>query len=353
MGSSYSPDKEWDVIVVDDPKTINAMASPGRYTSNISQNNHLLLQSGVITVFTGILPICQDEDGLAAVLSHGIVIIQRSFFLWLLILRGVEIGHVGESASCYSLHSSWTIHIFQSHGTPRSEYPPRRFHLVCFSFFPHLVWIWAWAPLYKNIWWIFQTPVLRREKVNIALFSPSVLRFMFFSGSYWITTLKSRMLWPRRRSSVNFLAYPGSSSFWRYRMVYRMFTRLGQVEAKLGKSHHDFFQTHPSSESRVKVRRRHSHCSFLSLTCPSWEAPPRGSTAGICNFRGQSRLWTCAKWDAGLQGVCAHSKDWQEWHSFPVMVIAVIKPCSHGMIHSVWWFVRIEIRSSSDFHQDK
>ena len=50
------------------------------YTSNISQNKYLLLQLGLITVFTGILPICQDEEGLAAVLSHGIVI-HQSFFL--------------------------------------------------------------------------------------------------------------------------------------------------------------------------------------------------------------------------------------------------------------------------------
>jgi predicted Zn-dependent protease len=33
-----------------------------------------------------------------------------------------------------------------------------------------------------------------------------------------------------------------------------MFSRLGQVESKMGKTGHDFFQTHPSSESRVKVR---------------------------------------------------------------------------------------------------
>ena len=45
-----------------------------------------------------------------------------------------------------------------------------------------------------------------------------------------------------------------------------MFTRLGQVESKLGKSGLDFFQTHPSSESRVKVRHRHFHLTFLSLT---------------------------------------------------------------------------------------
>jgi hypothetical protein len=73
-------------------------------------------------------------------------------------------------------------------------------------------------------------------------------------------------------------------------MVYRMFARLGQVEAKLGKAGLDFFQTHPSSESRVKVRRRYSHLPFLPLTYTSCAAPPKGSTAGICNPRGQSRL---------------------------------------------------------------
>ncbi|PPQ95429.1 hypothetical protein CVT26_008450 [Gymnopilus dilepis] len=54
-GPVYGPSKEWDVIVVNDSKMINAMASPG-----------------IIIVFTGILPVCQDEEGLAAVLSHEI-----------------------------------------------------------------------------------------------------------------------------------------------------------------------------------------------------------------------------------------------------------------------------------------
>ena len=80
QGPNYGPTKEWDIIVVKDPKIINTMATPGGYTSNILQNRYLLsLQSGIITVFTGILPICQDEEGLAAVLSHGIFIQQSSF----------------------------------------------------------------------------------------------------------------------------------------------------------------------------------------------------------------------------------------------------------------------------------
>jgi metalloendopeptidase OMA1, mitochondrial len=41
-------------MVVDDPKTVNAMASFGN-----------------VVVFTGILPVARDEEGLAAVLAHG------------------------------------------------------------------------------------------------------------------------------------------------------------------------------------------------------------------------------------------------------------------------------------------
>ncbi|KAH6879680.1 peptidase M48 family protein [Coprinopsis sp. MPI-PUGE-AT-0042] len=52
---AYGPEKEWDVIVVNDKKMVNAMAAPG-----------------VVVVFTGILPICKDEEGLAAVLGHEI-----------------------------------------------------------------------------------------------------------------------------------------------------------------------------------------------------------------------------------------------------------------------------------------
>ncbi|GLB43055.1 putative peptidase family M48 [Lyophyllum shimeji] len=49
----YGHQKEWDVIVVNDPKMINAQALPG-----------------LIIVYTGILPVCKDEQGLSAVLSH-------------------------------------------------------------------------------------------------------------------------------------------------------------------------------------------------------------------------------------------------------------------------------------------
>lgn len=48
--------EEWRVHVIDDPDQRNAFVLPG----------------GKVFVFTGLLPICQDEDGLAAVLGHEI-----------------------------------------------------------------------------------------------------------------------------------------------------------------------------------------------------------------------------------------------------------------------------------------
>ena len=45
---------EWEFVLIDDPQTANAWALPG----------------GKTAVYTGILPITQDEDGLAAVVGH-------------------------------------------------------------------------------------------------------------------------------------------------------------------------------------------------------------------------------------------------------------------------------------------
>lgn len=47
---------DWRVHVINDPKQMNAFVMPG----------------GKVFVFTGLLPICQDEDGLAVVLGHEI-----------------------------------------------------------------------------------------------------------------------------------------------------------------------------------------------------------------------------------------------------------------------------------------
>jgi predicted Zn-dependent protease len=49
------PGKKWNVIVIDDPKTVNAMATWGN-----------------VVVFTGILPICATPSGLAGVVGHEI-----------------------------------------------------------------------------------------------------------------------------------------------------------------------------------------------------------------------------------------------------------------------------------------
>lgn len=46
--------REWELLVVNDDKVVNAAASYGN-----------------VLVFTGILPVAKDEEGLAAVLGHG------------------------------------------------------------------------------------------------------------------------------------------------------------------------------------------------------------------------------------------------------------------------------------------
>jgi len=52
--AANKPDYQWEFKVIDDPKTVNAFCLPG----------------GRVAVYTGILPITQDENGLAVVLSH-------------------------------------------------------------------------------------------------------------------------------------------------------------------------------------------------------------------------------------------------------------------------------------------
>lgn len=48
------PDYKWEFTVIDDPKTVNAFCLPG----------------GKVAVYTGILPVTQDDNGLAVVMSH-------------------------------------------------------------------------------------------------------------------------------------------------------------------------------------------------------------------------------------------------------------------------------------------
>jgi len=71
---AVGPQKEWEVLVVNDKRTVNAMCAPG-----------------VVVVYTGILPVCHDDQGLAAVLAH-------------------EVGHVVARHSAERLSSQlvWT-----------------------------------------------------------------------------------------------------------------------------------------------------------------------------------------------------------------------------------------------------
>jgi predicted Zn-dependent protease len=47
---------KWEFVLIDDPKTVNAFALPG----------------GKVAFYTGILPLCQDEKGVAVVMGHEI-----------------------------------------------------------------------------------------------------------------------------------------------------------------------------------------------------------------------------------------------------------------------------------------
>jgi len=48
------PDYQWEFILIDDPKTLNAFCLPG----------------GRVAFYTGILPVTKDENGLAVVMAH-------------------------------------------------------------------------------------------------------------------------------------------------------------------------------------------------------------------------------------------------------------------------------------------
>jgi len=52
--ANFHPGYQWQVTLIDDPKTVNAWCLPG----------------GKIAVYSGILPLTQDETGLAVVLGH-------------------------------------------------------------------------------------------------------------------------------------------------------------------------------------------------------------------------------------------------------------------------------------------
>lgn len=77
-GNLYGSTVKWDVIVVNDRRIINALTTPG-----------------LIVVFTGILPLCRNEEGLAAVLAH-------------------EIGHVVARHTAERISSHRPMLLFQS-----------------------------------------------------------------------------------------------------------------------------------------------------------------------------------------------------------------------------------------------
>lgn len=72
--------RQWELLVVNDDKIVNAAASYGN-----------------VVVFTGILPVAKDEQGLAAVLGHGASYssYRQKFITNVPVYVYAEIGHVG------------------------------------------------------------------------------------------------------------------------------------------------------------------------------------------------------------------------------------------------------------------
>ena len=86
MQAEMRPEKQWNLLVVNDEKMVNAMASFSEPQFLGFELLRILIDHSPdnIIVFTGILPICRDENGLAAVLGHGmysayITCMNRSF----------------------------------------------------------------------------------------------------------------------------------------------------------------------------------------------------------------------------------------------------------------------------------
>ncbi|PPR05556.1 hypothetical protein CVT24_003295 [Panaeolus cyanescens] len=175
-------DKKWEVVVVNDPNVVNAMAAPGEFYLLYFILFLFIFNTtwiGLIVVFTGILPICQDEEGLAAVLAH-------------------EIGHVVARHTAERL-SSQTLYF--------------TLLLILHSLGLNL----GLSDVIQKVMW--ELPGSRKQELEADVIG---LRLM------------SRACYD-----------PGAAP--------RMFSRLANLESKHA-SKLEFFQTHPSSENRVKVR---------------------------------------------------------------------------------------------------
>ena len=61
---------QWKVYVIDDPKTASVYSDQTILHSLKNHPDAFVLPNGSIFVFSGILPITANEDGLAAVLGH-------------------------------------------------------------------------------------------------------------------------------------------------------------------------------------------------------------------------------------------------------------------------------------------
>jgi predicted Zn-dependent protease len=65
--------KEWQVYVIHDENKVNAFASLGGCPESVIFLFEFIfwISGNLVVVFTGLFPLAQDEQGLAAVLAHG------------------------------------------------------------------------------------------------------------------------------------------------------------------------------------------------------------------------------------------------------------------------------------------
>ena len=209
---SYGPRKEWDVIVVNDKKTVNAMAAPG-----------------VVVVFTGILPVCQDEEGLSAVLAHGELFFSPHDHLRCMLIPGTsEIGHVvaRHTAERISSQTIWFLLAFllQTLGLD---------HIVSNALTTFVLELPNSRTQERE-----GTFTSRHQITLTEVYPADLIGLRLMSRACYNPSAAPAYV------SRSLVRIPSNPSF------ARMFERLGRLEKS--RRSFEFAQTHPSSESRVQ-----------------------------------------------------------------------------------------------------
>jgi len=173
-------EREWDVMVVNDPKVVNAEVVPGKihpYQYMIQ----LLTQDtpGLIIVYTGILPVCRDEQGLAAVLSHGTAFFPISS-PYTLTFSPLTLRNRTRRSVLHSPHhlTHNLTHTAQSHGTSLNASPPKLFSSdSCCSSRSHSALTLASQTSYRSS--SSSSRIHGRRSSKVCLFNTPLLNFPY------------------------------------------------------------------------------------------------------------------------------------------------------------------------------